>query len=190
MKNRYSGEIIGDVGLLKIEAPELSLALDNALLGGKNKKGPTPRFKETVALARKSVWSPIKELLAHPYYQIDEIRTDEGSLSDMRARFYDLAREDLAFLESRGDGEQSLSIQTQFDRVETYAEMLAVQRMITFFAQKFRLQDNLSDLIQRAQTKPFVLMRLINLYPSLAVAENEEGLAKISVQVKDIQQYV
>jgi hypothetical protein len=33
-------------------------------------------------------------------------------------------------------------------------------------------------------------MRLINLYPSLAVAENEEGLAKISVQVKDIQQYV
>lgn len=186
-KSRYSGALIAAVGNLKAERPELASAIDNALVGGRNKKGPTRRFEAVVRLARQGVWRPIETLLAHPYYRQEEAQTAEDELVNTRATFYELARQDLLFLETVGDGEKSLPVQIWLDKAGTLEELLAAFNGITFLAARCRLQEELSNLMKSGHYIPFVAAKIGSLYQEFVAVENMEDLARVQSQVKSIQ---
>jgi hypothetical protein len=187
MVNRYKGELMAAAGELKTKRPELARAIDNALLGGQNKKGPTPRFEAVVNLARQGVWSPIERLLAHPYYQLEIAETPEDELENTRAIFYELAQPDLLLLEQLGDGEKSLSVQTMLDKAETFEEIIEVFNGIKFLAFRCRLQQEINKLMQTGAYVPLIEVKIVTLYESFTAAQTPADLVTVQSEVKLLQ---
>lgn len=157
--------LLAQVAELEALRPELSMRLQRGVLGP-NEKGPTKRFIELVALARRGVWHPIEALLSRAVYA--ELPLGVGDdLAKAKEAFYGSS----VVLDSLRQMERSKRIKPEviadFQKAlynsETYEELLNVVNRIHFLAEQDYLHGRIKAASKKASPTQLVELSTINL---------------------------